>query len=100
MARLVIKGTIDEAIYALQGSKQQAIDQALDDSQRKERLSINELMKLFGQVREDEEFGQPFIFAHEDELDDKDDDISHFTPPPRAAERASDDEGDGFDDDV
>jgi len=50
MARLVIKGTIDEAIYALQGSKQLAIDAALDDSQRKERLSISELMRLFGQV--------------------------------------------------
>ena len=53
MARLVIKGSIDEAIYALQASKQQCIDQALDDSQRKERLSINELMRLFGQVWKD-----------------------------------------------
>ena len=53
MARLIIKGSIDEAIYALQASKQQSIDQALDDSQRKERLSINELMRLFGQVWKD-----------------------------------------------
>ena len=53
MARLVIKGSIDEAIYALQASKQAHIDQALDDSQRKERLSINELMRLFGQVWKD-----------------------------------------------
>jgi hypothetical protein len=99
MARLVIKGSIDEAIYALQGSKQEAIDAALDDSQRKERLSINDLMRLFGQVREDDQ-GNPFIFAHEDELDDKDDNSSQFTPPPRAAEHASDEEGDGMDDEV
>jgi hypothetical protein len=100
MARLVIKGTIDEAIYALQGNKQQAIDAALSDSQRKERLSIGELMRLFGQVREDEE-GIPFIFAHEDGPDDKDDDdSSRSTPPPRAADHASDDEGDGLDDDA
>ena len=99
MARLVIKGSIDEAIYSLQGMKQFSIDQALDDSQRKERLGINELMRLFGQVREDDE-GRPFIFAHEDEFDDKDDDSSHSTPPPRAANHASDDEGDGLDDDV
>ena len=53
MARLVIKGSIDEAIYALQACKQESIDQALDESQRKERLSINELMRLFGQVWKD-----------------------------------------------
>ena len=99
MARLIIKGSIDEAIYSLQGMKQFAIDQVLDESQRKERLSINELMRLFGQVREDDE-GRPFIFAHEDESDDNDDDSSHSTPPPRATDHASDDEGDGLDDDV
>ena len=50
-------------------------------------------------VHEDEN-GTPFIFAHEDELDHNDDDSLHFTPPPRAADHASDDEGDGLDDDV
>jgi hypothetical protein len=48
MARLVVKGTVDAAIYALQGDKQRLIDIALDDSQRKERLGIQELMGLFG----------------------------------------------------
>lgn len=50
-------------------------------------------------VHEDEN-GTPFIFAHEHELDANDDDSLHFTPPPRAADHASDDEGDGLDDDV
>jgi len=99
MSRLVVKGTVDAAIYALQQDKQAVIDMALDDSQRKERLGIQELMGLFGKTFEDET-GTPFIFAHEDEPDDKDDDSSHFAPPPRAAGHASDEEGDGLDDDV
>lgn len=48
MARLVIKGTVDAAIYALQGEKQRIIDIAMDDSTRKERIGIQELMSLFG----------------------------------------------------
>lgn len=56
-------------------------------------------MSLFGKVHENEN-GAPFIFAHEDELDDRDDASSHFTPPPRDAGHASDDEGDGLDDDA
>lgn len=94
----------------------------MDDSTRKERISIHELMRLFGRyvnetynsmqclrrfanlhlrcrVHEDEN-GVPFIFAHEDDSNDADDNSSHFTPPPRAADHASDDEGDGMDDDV
>lgn len=67
MARLIVKGTIDQAIYCLQGMKQERIDAAsesfnitdqlvqlvltgspVDDSTRKERISIHELMRLFG----------------------------------------------------
>lgn len=99
MSRLVVKGTVDAAIYALQGEKQRVIDMAMDDSTRKERIGIQELMGLFGKTYEDET-GTPFIFAHEDESDDKDDDSSHLTPPPRAADHASDDEGDGLDDEA
>lgn len=71
----------------------------VDDSTREERLSIHQLMRLFGRVEETED-GVPFIFAHEDDGNDADDDSSHFTPPPRAADHASDEEGDGIDDDV
>jgi hypothetical protein len=86
-------------VVHLQSDKQQVIDTAMDDSKRKEKLSINELMRLFGQVHEDED-GKPFIFAHEESDDDKDDDSAHFSPPRRAAERASVEEGDGLDNDV
>jgi SNF2 family DNA or RNA helicase len=48
MARLVIKGTVDAAIYALQGDKQRLIGIALSNSQRKERIGIQEIMGLFG----------------------------------------------------
>jgi hypothetical protein len=56
-------------------------------------------MRLFGKVHETEE-GVPFIFAHEEDNDDADDDISHLSPPQRAAESVSDEEGDGLGDDV
>ena len=62
MLRLVVKNTIDEAIVALQEAKQIQIDAVMDDSKRKEKLSINDLMRLFGKVGEDGE-GRPFIFA-------------------------------------
>lgn len=112
-----MKGTIDQAIYCLQGMKQEIIDKAsefeakrvdisavltrdiVDDSTREERLSIHQLMCLFGRVEETED-GVPFIFAHGNDSNDADDDSSHFTPPPRAADHASDEEGDGIDDDV
>jgi hypothetical protein len=96
MLKLCVKNTIDTAIAALQGSKQESIDAALDDSKRKEILGTNELMSLFGRVIEDEE-GRPFIFAHEDrDGDDENDDdgsLSRSTPP-FARGRDSEDEGD------
>lgn len=99
MVRLVVRNTIDEAIFALQATKQEAIDAAMD-GERDETVTIAELMRPFGRVHEDEN-GRPFIFAHdEDSKDDGDDDSTNFTPPPRAAERTSDEEGDGIDDDV
>lgn len=88
-ARLVVKNTIDEAIIALQKSKQITIDAALDDSKRKEKVNTKELMSLFGRVEKDEH-GKPFIFAHEDDNGG----VGRVPPPP--AERESDDEGDGL----
>jgi hypothetical protein len=96
MLKLCVKNTIDTAIAALQGSKQENIDAALDDSKRKEILDTSELLSLFGRVVEDED-GRPFIFAHDgrgddDELDD-DGSLSRSTPP-FARGRESEDEGD------
>jgi len=96
MTHFVVKNSIDAAIYALQGSKQEEIDAALDDSKRKERISVKELMGLFGRVTEDED-GKPFIFAH----DGKDDECEEEnglrrSPPPFVPGRESEDEGDGI----
>lgn len=88
MQRLVVKNSIDEAIIALQKSKQINVDAAL--SSKQEKVSTKELMRLFGRLGEDKD-GKPFIFAQEDGDEDR--------PPPRAADRESDAEGDGMVDD-
>jgi hypothetical protein len=96
MTHLCIKNTIDAAVYALQDSKQEGIDAALDDSKRNEKITVSELMSLFGRVEKDEH-GVAFIFAH-DSRDDDENDGTHFLPPPppRAAGPESEDEGDGL----
>lgn len=100
MASLMVRNTIDEAMFQLQETKQEPIDAAMEGSGRKERVSVHELMRLFGRVHEDEN-GQPFIFAHNayGDGDDEEND-THHSPPPRAAENSSDEEGDGLDNDV
>jgi hypothetical protein len=98
MTKLCVKNTIDAAIAALQGSKQENIDAALDDSKRKEIMSVGDLMGLFGRVVEDEE-GKPFIFARDGRDDDDrdehdDDDDLRLATPPFVRGRQSEDEGD------
>lgn len=92
MTRICIKNTIDAAIFALQTNKQVPIDALMDDKTRKEKLEVQDLMRLFGRVHEDET-GRPFIFAHDDRNDDNDDEPVR-SPPRYAADRDSDDEGD------
>lgn len=62
MTRLVVKNTIDAALVAIKERKQMEIDEVMDDSKRREKLSVHDLLRLFGPVGEDEE-GKPFIFA-------------------------------------
>jgi phosphoenolpyruvate carboxylase len=90
MERLVVKNSIDEAIISLQRAKQITIDAAIDPK-KKEKVSTKELLRLFGRVGKDQD-GKPFIFAQEDSNENR--------PPLRAADHASDDEGDGMVDDV
>lgn len=49
-----------------QARKDQDIDAVMNDEKRKEALNVEDLMRLFGEVREDEG-GKPFIFAQEPE---------------------------------
>ena len=72
MTRFVVKNTIDAAMMAMKERKQIEIDEVMDDSKRKEKLSVDDLMRLFGPVDKDSE-GKPFIFAEgADQYDDGD----------------------------
>lgn len=96
MTKVCVKNTIDAAISALQDDKQDSIDAVLDDSKRKEMLSVGDLMRLFGRVVENED-GKPFVFAHDNRDDDdehNEDDSLRRSPPPFARGRLCEDEGD------
>ena len=66
LVKLVVKNTIDQAMVAVKDRKQIEIDDCMDSSKMKEKLTVEDLMRLFGRVEEDEE-GVPFIFADEPE---------------------------------
>lgn len=83
----MVKGSIDEAIVRLQKNKQIDIDAVMDDSKRKEKLSIHELMRLFGQVKEDGD-GHPFIFA--EDAFDEDEEPQHMRPVEELSENDED----------
>ena len=62
MTRFVVKNTIDCAMMAMKERKQIEIDEVMNSSKMREKLSVEDLMRLFGKVGEDDE-GKPFIFA-------------------------------------
>ncbi|KAH7063453.1 SNF2 family N-terminal domain-containing protein [Macrophomina phaseolina] len=65
MTRFVVEGTIDEKLIDMQDRKQAEIDQVMGDTgQLRENLSMNDMMRLFGQVGEDGE-GHPFIMVED-----------------------------------
>ena len=66
MTRLVIKGSIDAALMQMKDRKQIEIDEVMQDAKRHDKLTVHDLMRLFGDLGEDSE-GKPFIFAEEAE---------------------------------
>jgi SNF2 family DNA or RNA helicase len=66
LVKLVVKNTIDQAMMAVKERKQIEIDDCMNSSKMKEKLNVEDLLRLFGKVEEDEE-GVPFIFADEPE---------------------------------
>ena len=62
MLRLVVKNTIDGALMAMKDRKQVEIDEVMES---KDKLTVQDLMRLFGKVGEDGE-GRPFIFPERD----------------------------------
>ena len=62
LTRFVCRNTIDEAMMQVKDKKQMEIDELMNNSKLSEKLTVEDLMRLFGKVEEDEE-GKPFIFA-------------------------------------
>ena len=68
ITRFVVKNTVDEKLQLMQDDKQEAIDAAMgDDGTRLAKLSLGELMRLFGPVQEDATHKEFIIVDDEDE---------------------------------
>ncbi|KAL8925796.1 MAG: hypothetical protein Q9208_003293 [Pyrenodesmia sp. 3 TL-2023] len=64
--RLVLKGTVDERLIALQERKKKLIGRALGDTQAFKHFSAEDLMRLFGHVKHDEH-DRPFIVVDDEQ---------------------------------
>ncbi|KAI9821629.1 MAG: hypothetical protein M1827_002210 [Pycnora praestabilis] len=90
ISRFVVANTVDEKLQNMQDGKQIAIGAAMgDNGNRPGKLSLTQLMKLFGPVEEDAEH-RAFIIADDDDeyertvptiIIDDDDNISVGLPP-------------------
>ncbi|CAI6332506.1 unnamed protein product [Periconia digitata] len=77
LTRLCVKNTVDERLIAMQERKQREIDAIMEDKGKTtSSMSIRDLMRLFGNLDEDEA-GNPFIVVD--------------NPDPRGGFRADDD---------
>ena len=65
MTRLVVRGTVDAKMQEIKETKQIEIDNILNMHQRKQRLSVQELLCLFGDVDDEDE--TPFVYPTSDE---------------------------------
>ncbi|KAJ9628043.1 hypothetical protein H2203_003265 [Taxawa tesnikishii (nom. ined.)] len=65
MTRLIVRNTVDQTMMDVKARKQIEIDEVMSDTNRPEKLSVNDLMRLFGRVGQDAD-GKPFIFAEDD----------------------------------
>jgi hypothetical protein len=65
LARFVIKDTVDEKLLDMQKDKATKIGVAVDNSKMLEKLTMHELLRLFGPVKLDENH-KPFILVDDD----------------------------------
>lgn len=65
VTRFIVKKTVDEELEKMQKRKALPIAEAIDNPIVGEKLSLHELMGLFGQVAEDAE-GKPFVVAEDE----------------------------------
>jgi len=69
--RFVIKDAIDtQLLLRLQERKNKEIMRVMGDTRQARKLSIQDLMKLFGPLKYDEETGQPLVEEDEDVEDE------------------------------
>ena len=70
ITRFVVKNTVDEKLQNMQIDKQANIDSAMgDDGTRLAKLSLSELLRLFGPVQEDETHKEFIIVDDEHDFD-------------------------------
>ncbi|KAI6861693.1 hypothetical protein KC338_g6497 [Hortaea werneckii] len=62
MIRFVVSKTIDSAMMAMKERKTEEIDQVMEEARKKDLPDVSELLRLFGEVGEDDE-GHAFIFV-------------------------------------
>lgn len=70
ITRIVVKNTVDEKLQAMQEAKTKVIDGAIDDERTLDKLSLTDLMRLFGTVELDEDH-RPFILVDDEGEFDK-----------------------------
>ena len=63
MTRLVVKNSIDAALMNMKDRKQVEINEVMET--KHDRLTVHDLLRLFGNVGEDGE-GRPFIFPSDE----------------------------------
>ena len=61
----MVEGTVDERLIEMQEEKREIINGAMDDRSILARLSVAELMRLFGPVKYNEH-SHPFIMVDDD----------------------------------
>ncbi|MCJ1477620.1 hypothetical protein MMC13_006293 [Lambiella insularis] len=70
IVRFVVRNTVDDKLQSLQLDKKANIDAAMgDDGTREAKLSLSELLRLFGPVREDAMHKEFIIVDDEEEYD-------------------------------
>ncbi|KAI6833508.1 hypothetical protein KC364_g2504 [Hortaea werneckii] len=62
MIRFVVSNTIDSAMMEMKERKTEEIDQVMEEARKKDLPDVSELLRLFGEVGEDDE-GHAFIFV-------------------------------------
>ncbi|KKY27098.1 putative dna repair protein rad5 [Phaeomoniella chlamydospora] len=72
IVRYVVKDTIDEDLVTMQNSKNAEIEAVMGDETRQKLASLEELLTLFGPLKDDED-GGGFIYVEDDAEESEDD---------------------------